>query len=424
MSSGFVNVETSPELKSNKLMKMRSLKIGISLLVIAFCAARFNAQSADVDQVTDEEQTKAENVCRQIPMREERTYTFRRLPKEPVLRGAYAAPKWYQRLFPFLLKPDKTPAMVEIEEEIGRPIPLGETKRSQKIRANSETKLVEVQKNAEQHWQNWLKQNPNAAKKEIEAAEIRIRFQGLAAADLERFDWRENGLNVGAAGFQGFRCQSCWAFTAVDAMQISRRLAALRTGRTDFSETPRPSVQQLISCMMPDKKEDFCKVGWHGSAFTFLVDKGLPLGGPVRYDEKDAPTWTCDSDAYVKALTWDFVSRDPRKVSTTEEIKRALILYGPLVTMMYFDKCLWLYGGGTFNGENTGDGNHFVLIVGWDDKKGAWLVKNSFGMEWGEIGFGWVKYGSNRIGESTAWVMADPEEEERVIKEFVRQEEK
>ena len=57
-----------------------------------------------------------------------------------------------------------------------------------------------------------------------------------------------------------------------------------------------------------------------------------------------------------------------------------MILYGPVVSMIHFDKCLWLYGGGTFNGENNGTGSHFVLIIGWDDKKSAWLVKNSFGM--------------------------------------------
>ena len=395
-------------------------------MVLVFCAARLIAQgqSDDIQFITDAEQAKNEDACRQTPMREERTYLFRKLPREVILRGAHGPPKWYQRLFPFLLKQNKSASVLEIEDEIGRPIPFGETKRSQKLRADSENKLAELQKNAEQNWQNWLKQNPNAKKEEIEAAEKRIRFQGLAAASLARFDWREQGLDVGAVGFQGFRCQSCWAFAAVDAMQISRRLIALRAGRSDFNETPRPSVQQLISCMMPDKKEDYCKVGWHGNAFSFLVDKGLPLGGPTRYDERDAKMWACDSETYVKALTWDFASRDPRKVSTVEEIKSALILYGPVTTMIHFDKCLWLYGGGTFNGEKNGTGSHFVLIIGWDDSKKAWLVKNSFGMEWGEQGFGWVKYGSNRIGESTAWVMADPKEEERIAKEFPRKEEK
>jgi hypothetical protein len=379
---------------------MRSLKFGISVLFLAFCAARIIAQNVNEQKpptltlvFTDNE---TENACLQIPMREKRTYLFRALPlncsKEKCLRPAAGPIKWYQRLFPFLMKDNRSALDLEIGLELGRPIPFGETKRSQKIRADSEAKLREVRKGG---------------------------FQGLAEIRSERFDWRENGLDVGSVGFQGFRCQSCWAFAAVDAMQISRRLVALRAGRTDFSETPRPSVQQLISCMSPDR-DNYCEVGWHGKAFTFLVNKGLPLGRPGIYEGDDFETWTCDSDVYVKALTWDFVSKDPRKVSTIEEIKEAIIKYGSVVAMIHFDKCLWLYGGGTFNGENDGTGSHFVLIIGWDDKKdgGAWLVKNSFGQEWGETGFGWIKYGSNNIGESAAWVMADPQEEEQIARKF------
>ena len=126
----------------------------------------------------------------------------------------------------------------------------------------------------------------------------------------------------------------------------------------------------------------------------------------------------------MKALTWDFASKDPRTVSTVEEIKRALILYGSVVSMIHYDKCWKLYGGGTFNEEDNGGGTHFVLIIGWDDSKKSWLVKNSYGKEWGEAGFSWIKYGSNNIGESSAWVMADPKEEERMAKEFPRKEEK
>src|SRR4051812_45399968 len=157
-------------------MKRRLLKFGLCVLFLALCAARLDAQSENDTQLNNEEQTKTETACRQIPMREERTYLFRKLPVEMIPQGTYGPPKWYQKLFPFLYKQEKSVSVLEIENEIGRPIPFGETKRSQKIRSDSETKLIEVQKNAEQNWQNWLKQNPNATKEETEAAEIRIHF--------------------------------------------------------------------------------------------------------------------------------------------------------------------------------------------------------------------------------------------------------
>ncbi|PSN67702.1 cysteine proteinase [Corynespora cassiicola Philippines] len=36
---------------------------------------------------------------------------------------------------------------------------------------------------------------------------------------------------------------------------------------------------------------------------------------------------------------------------------------------------------------------HVVLVVGYDDNRGAWLIRNSWGTWWGDNGYGWVGYG-------------------------------
>jgi len=43
--------------------------------------------------------------------------------------------------------------------------------------------------------------------------------------------------------------------------------------------------------------------------------------------------------------------------------------------------------------------------VGWDDAKGAWLLKNSWSATWGINGFMWIQYGVNAVGTSPAWVL-------------------
>lgn len=390
------------------------------IFLVFLCGVFLLAMSAGVMQIYSQTPTenappkKASfqetqvNLCTEQRLSAPRTYAFREIP---LLDKTYGPKPWYKKWFPFLggTPKDKYAAndIRSLRLDYGRPAPVGETKRSKQIRFRAEQNLAEAQQQGEQKWQEWVKLNPDAGIEEKKQAEIRMRFQGLEAALLPRFDWRESGLDVGEVGFQGYNCNTCWAFAAVDAMQISRQLAAIRSQNGDFNTTLRPSVRQLVSCMVP--KNDYCNINWHGEAFSFMIDKGLPLGGTTQYyGTKDG--WGCDAKTFVKALTWDFVSSVPHKVAPTDEIKRALITYGPVVSMIKFDNCLWLYGFGVFNEEQNTDGGHIVLIIGWDDEKGAWLIKNSYDTDWGEGGFGWVKYGSNNIGQFSAWILADPNE--------------
>src|SRR5690606_12507461 len=48
-----------------------------------------------------------------------------------------------------------------------------------------------------------------------------------------------------------------------------------------------------------------------------------------------------------------------------------------------------------------------IVLVGWDDSKNAWLMRNSWGTNWGEDGYMWIDYGSNSIGAYAAWAMVD-----------------
>lgn len=54
--------------------------------------------------------------------------------------------------------------------------------------------------------------------------------------------------------------------------------------------------------------------------------------------------------------------------------------------------------------------DHMVLLVGWDDRRQAWLVKNSWDTGWGpsdkanDYGYGWVAYGQGNIGAYATWV--------------------
>lgn len=357
-----------------------------------------------------------EKLCTTQPIAANRTYDFRILPRADQLDSAYGRKRWYsplKKIIPFWSNSlDERYGVDDIrtlQSKYGRKAPIGESERSKEIRLNAQKNLFSEQINGEQKWLEWLEKNPSATPDERKKAEVRLRFQGLNIANLPKFDWREY-LDLGEAGNQGFNCNTCWAFASVDAMQIARQILSVRA-EINLNNSLKPSARQLISCMVPE--EDYCKINWHGEAFTFFVDKGLPLGGSTKYVDKKL-AWGCDAEKRVRALTWDYVQVPPEDVAPVDEIKRAVILYGGVVTTVRFDSCLWLYGKGIFNETQNQEGTHVLLIVGWDDEKRAWLVKNSYGSDWGENGFGWIKYGTNNIGQWSAWIVADPEEEKKL----------
>jgi len=381
-------------------------------LVMLLVARPAFSQTPSPTPFVSEQETKVKKCNAQDgSVGSKRTYAFREMPIVRPPTGAEGSdkPRWYARLFPFLapkIKYDR--AAIRNLDSLGKTAPIGETERSIKIRAGIDQKLKSMAEAGERKWQEWISANPDANPEDKKKTELELRFQGIAAAKLSRFDWRENGLDVGEVEDQGYNCRVCWAFASVDAMQISRRLIALRA-QTDFKEKNAPSVRQLISCRRPDPK-DLCAENWHGDTFSYFIYQGLPLGGSKKYSTENKD-WTCEAEKYVKALTWDYVSSNPTNISTPEEIKLAVVTYGAVVTSFKLDNCLDLYGDGVFNEEYNQGGNHIVSIIGWDDQKEAWLIKNSYGKKWGENGFGWIKYGSNGIGKFSAFVVADPDAE-------------
>lgn len=273
---------------------------------------------------------------------------------------------------------------------------------------------------------------------------------------LPKFDWRERGLDVGPVMQQG-KCGSCWAFASTSVYYSSWQLEKMRQGnavsrRIDFDNGGYeriPSVQQLLNCIAKTKGD--CTSGWHGSAFAFMVNNHVPhvpdrlvYKNPEKalieeYTGRKAPCASIlrnrqiergrgdnasifdgphndrlkkNSDTMVynfdRPLAWGYVNQPFDKMPSVEQIKAALIEHGPLAAPIWADHCFAVYKSGVFNGHNNRSLNHVVVLIGWDDAKQAWLIKNSWGKDWGEDGYGWVKWGSNNIGLFAAWIQPSP----------------
>ena len=125
-------------------------------------------------------------------------------------------------------------------------------------------------------------------------------------------------------------------------------------------------------------------------AADYLVEYGVPDEGcfpdPLRaFDSsfESVPGW---EERTVKIESWGWVENDK------DAIKSALIKYGPLVICFPVYEDFIDYKRGVYH-HRKGDriGGHLVALVGYDDSEQCWIVKNSWGEEWGD--HGWFKMG-------------------------------
>lgn len=236
---------------------------------------------------------------------------------------------------------------------------------------------------------NWLVQ---AKRQNLLARplEKRVRISlGECVADAEKFDWSDHNA-VTPVRDQG-NCGSCWAFGSHGALESS--YAILNTVMIDSAE------QDTLDC----SNIGDCDGGWW--AYDYLINTGSPEEADYPYVAVKGPCKTVALRPY-KAVVWGYVN-DNVEIPSVAELKKALCEHGPIAVAVAATDAFQAYTSGVFNEDSPDDINHAVLIVGWDDAKKAWRIKNSWGNGWGEAGYMWIDYKSNKIGYAASWTQAE-----------------
>ncbi|MBI5528756.1 MAG: hypothetical protein HY897_20695 [Deltaproteobacteria bacterium] len=208
----------------------------------------------------------------------------------------------------------------------------------------------------------------------------------LPAPLPSKFDWRSNNGNYVTSVKNQAYCGGCWAFASVGALESRYLIDTSSPGaRVDFSE------QILISC---DSGNYGCDGGMLDEAASFLQNQGTYTEACFEFQGSDSScSYACSEwssgQGFFKIGGWIGVSQD------VDEIKTAVHTYGPIPVGMIVCGDMEYYDGGVYShtsGSCPSDAGHAVLVVGWNDTDGAFIVKNSFDTWWGESGHFRIAY--------------------------------
>ena len=206
----------------------------------------------------------------------------------------------------------------------------------------------------------------------------------------------ENGLTTMVKDQQS--SGNCWAFTAMAVLESCLKKA---TGMEfDLSEENMKNLIALYSDY--GWKMDTNEGGYDSMPFGYFAS----WLGPVNessdvFDDKSVLSPVLNSILHIQNIL--LLKRD--NYTDNDAIKTAILKYGAVGTSIYFDT-YYLNNGKDYFTWALYPSNHAVTIVGWDDNysrdnfyfgsyadgDGAWIVKNSWGPNWGDNGYFYVSY--------------------------------
>jgi len=195
-------------------------------------------------------------------------------------------------------------------------------------------------------------------------------------------DWRDRKgrNNVTSVKDQG-GCGSCVAFgttATLESMVLIEHNASV-----DLSEA------ELFFC-----GGGSCQLGWWpDNAVTYLKSRGISTETCFPYHDSQMPCNTCtERDGEAIQIMNSVILND--MYSRKHYIKNI----GPVMCVFEVYLDFYAYHTGVYS-HVTGSfrGLHCVEVIGFDDDRGAWICKNSWGNGWGNGGFFLIAYGQCAI---------------------------
>uniref|UniRef100_A0A914YF74 Uncharacterized protein n=1 Tax=Panagrolaimus superbus TaxID=310955 RepID=A0A914YF74_9BILA len=199
------------------------------------------------------------------------------------------------------------------------------------------------------------------------------------------FDWRDHGKVTPVKNQQ--QCGSCWAFTTAGAIESQYLLRYNLT--LDLSE------QDLVSCTATNGK---CNGGDVIQTINSVKANGITTEACNPYTATNGTCSAgCNSQKYFVG-GYNYFGNDETKFATL------LYNYGPATMVFDVPPAFMSYSSGVLEMpaaecKTVAIGGHGMIIVGYTPD--YWIVKNSWGPDWGENGYVRIKRGQNFCSMTT-----------------------
>lgn len=221
------------------------------------------------------------------------------------------------------------------------------------------------------------------------AAAIGARAQDAGAPTS--FDLR----NVGGASYvtpvrdQG-NCGSCVAFGTTGALEGVSRYSS-RTPALPVILSPA----HLFYCYGWDAGAR-CSTGWWpDQAYNACRDGGVTFEDYYPYTAGDQHCTGLNTDwvnRRAKVAAWNLLTNN------ASAMKQHISTYGAISACFVVYQDFFSYRSGVYRHVSGGvAGGHCITLIGYDDSRGCWIGKNSWGPGWGDSGFFAIAYGECNI---------------------------
>lgn len=209
----------------------------------------------------------------------------------------------------------------------------------------------------------------------------------LAASVPPYRNWIEEGA-VTAVKEQK-NCGSCWAFAATSVIESAYIIATgAKAADIDFSE------QNLVSCAFGDGYwSQGCKGGYSDEAIDYVAAKlQVPEGYMPYKSGLTVDRGICEQKLIDEAALKNNVVKLSSKSKFVHPMRSvnallAAVYAQPVTVYMEVTGEFVQYSGGIYDSNICQSRvNHAMVIIGYDREEGYWLIRNSWGPQWGENG--------------------------------------